>query len=215
MRRLLAAVIGASVTLSLGGPSAQGVAPHHEKYESRWVNAFWHSRAKVDPDTYLKITWYVGAYDSGEAGIFSDLYRSVQRCEQEDGRDRCRSVQAMSWYGYTDERHTNSFTLDRQLTSGHLDATYKLFRRVDSEQVFVGRFHVMTDLTGTGDMIQGRSSYSTREGCTTVKYRGRYARRAATATGMLTRGDAAARSLGETSDASFGANENVEFEHTC
>ncbi len=215
MRNVLAAIIGALVTLSLGAPTAQAVTPHQERYQSEWVNAFWHSRIRVDPDTYLKITWYAGAYDNGDEGFFSDLYRSVERCEKRDGRDSCRSVQSMSWYGYTNDRTANSFSLDPHLASGHLDATYRLFRRVDREQVLVGRFHIVTDLTGTGDLIRGRSSYTTHEGCTTVKYSGKYSRRPATATAMLSRDGVTPRSLGETSDASFGTNESVEIEHTC
>lgn len=215
MRRVLAVLMGASVTLSLGASTAQAEKPHRERYQSEWVNVFWHSRMRVDTDTYLKITWYAGAYDNGEHGFFSDLYRSVERCERSDARDQCRYVRALSWYGYTDDRESNSFSIDRRLGFGHLDATYRLFRRVDNEQVFVSRFRIVTDLTGVGDVIHGRSSYTTHEGCTTVKYSGKYERRAATATGMLTRAGAAARSLGTTSDASFGANENVEIEHTC
>jgi hypothetical protein len=215
MRRVLATLIGISVAVSLGAPTAQAVAPHREKYQSWWVNAFWHSKVKVDPDTYLKITWYAGAYDNGEEGFWSDLYRSVERCQVRDGGDRCRSVRSMSWYGDTTDRQSSSFTLDRRMDSGHLDATYRLFRRVDGEQVLVGRFHVVTDLTGRGDLVRGRSSYSEHQGCTTIKYSGRYQRREATATGTLARGDAAARSLGRTADANFGANQSVEIQHSC
>jgi hypothetical protein len=203
------------VMLSLGAPTAQAVAPHQEKYQSRWVNAFWHSRVRVDPDTYLKVTWYAGAYDNGDEGFWSDLYRSVERCDVQDGRDRCRSVQSMSWYGETTDGDSNSFTLDRRMNSGHLDATYRLFKRVDREQVLVGRFHVVTDLAGRGDRVRGRSSYTEHQGCTTIKYSGRYERRAAKATGTLARGDAAAWSLGTTADANFGASESVEIQHTC
>ena len=215
MRRALAVLIGASVALSLAGPTAQAAKPHHEQYQSRWVNAFWHSTVTLDPDTYLAITWYAGAYDNDDQGFFSDLYRSVERCQKRAGADRCQFQRDLSWYGYTSRRKGNSFTLDKRFTSGHLDATYKLYRSVDRKQVFVGRFHVVTDLAGTGHLTHGRSSYTSHQGCTTFKYSGKYESRQATATGTLARGDRAARDLGGTDDANFGANQNIEIDHTC
>jgi hypothetical protein len=56
MRKTVAVFIGAVMTLALVGPAAQAGPPHHEAYETRWVNAFWHSRVRVDPDTYLHVT---------------------------------------------------------------------------------------------------------------------------------------------------------------
>jgi hypothetical protein len=207
--------VGAMLVVSLGGWGAQAAKPHHEQYQSRWVNAFWHSKVRLDSDTYLKVTWYAGAYDNGTEGFFSDLYRSVEKCQKRDGHYRCRYQRDMSWYGYTSRQGQNSFTLDKQLTTGHLDATYKLYKSVDRKRVFVGRFHVVTDLSGTGVMTRGRQSYTSHEGCTTFKYSGKYEVRQATATGTLARGDGRSRDLGETDDANFGANQNVEFDHTC
>jgi hypothetical protein len=215
MRRALAVLLGAMLVLSLGGWSAQATKPHHEQYQSRWVNAFWHSKVRLDSDTYLRVTWYAGAYDNGSDGFFSDLYRSVEKCQKQDGYDRCRYQRDMSWYGYTSRQGQNSFTLDRKLTTGHLDATYRLYRYVGRRQVFVGRFHVVTDLSGNGVMTRGRQSYTSHQGCTTFKYSGKYESRQATATGTLARGDGPARDLGETDDANFGANQTVEIDHTC
>jgi hypothetical protein len=101
------------------------------------------------------------------------------------------------------------------MTLGHLDATYRLFRYQDRERILVGRFHVVTDLVGSGDLTRGKNSYTSHQGCTTFKYSGKYEYRQATATGTLSRGNGPARDLGETDDAAFGASESVEIEHTC
>jgi hypothetical protein len=214
MRKAVTVLLAFAVVGIVGGP-ATAAPKHQERYQTRWVNAFWHSRARLDSRTYLRVTWYAGAYDTGESRFFSDLYRSVERCKRRDGRDRCRYAQRLSWYGYTSRRSGNTFTLDRRLSQGHLDATYRLYRSVRRHRVLVGRFHVVADLTGTGDLIRGRQSYTTQQGCTMFSYKGRYESRAATATGTLARGDKAARDLGETKDANFGANKTVEIEHTC
>ena len=213
MRRGLVVLLALAIVGLMSGPAS--AATHQERYKTRWVNAFWHSRARVDAHTYLRVTWYAGAYDSGESGFFSDLYRSVDRCTRTAGRDRCRTSRRMSWYGYTNRSSGNTFTLDRRLSVGHLDATYRLYRSVDRRRVLIGRFHVVTDLTGAGDLTRGRSTYTEQQGCTMFSYKGRYAYRDATATGTLARGDQAARDLGTTKDANFGANQAVEIEHTC
>jgi hypothetical protein len=215
MRRALAILLGATLVLPLVGWNAHAAEPHHEHYQSRWVNAFWHSKVRIDSSTYLRVTWYAGAYDIGSEGFFSDLYRSVEKCRKQDGRDPCRSQRDRSWYGYTSREGQNSFTLDRKLTTGHLDATYKLYRYVDPDPVFIGRFHVVTDLVGTGVMTRGRESYTSHQGCTTFKYSGKYENRQATATGTLARGDGPATDLGSTADATFGATKTVEIDHTC
>jgi hypothetical protein len=214
MRKMLTGLVVASLVLSLGVQAAQAAKPYHEGYQSTWVNAFWHSRVNLDNRTYLRITWYVGAYDSGEYGFFSDLYKSVNRCEKRSGHDRCKYRSGLSWYGYS-RRSGSTFTLDKQLSLGHLDGTYKLYRYVGDERVFIDRFHVVTDLSGTGDLSRGRSSYTEHEGCTTYKYSGKFAYREATATGTITRGDADARDLGSTNDASFGENQSIDIVHTC
>ena len=215
MRRALAILVCAMLVVPLVGWNAQAAEPHHEQYQSRWVNAFWHSRVRLDSNTYLRVTWYAGAYDNGSEGFFSDLYRYIEKCQKQDGRDQCRPQRDMSWYGYTSRAGKNSFTLDRKLTTGHLDATYKLYRYVDREPVFIGRFHVVTDLVGTGAMTRGRESYTSHQGCTTFKYSGKYENRQATATGTLARDDGPATDLGSTDDAVFGATKAVEIEHTC
>jgi hypothetical protein len=215
MRRALGVLIGASVAVSLLAPAARAVQPHHEKYAVQWVNVFWHSRARLDSDTYLKVTWYVGAYDGGSDGLFSDLYRSVERCQKLDGRDRCRYDGDKSWYGQTTRPEDVSFAQDKRLTSGRLDASYRLFREGDDGQIFLGRFHIVTDVSGTGELTRGRNSYTVHQGCTTIKYSGKYAYRSATAVGTLTFADGSTRRLDQTEDAAFGSNESAEIEHTC
>src|SRR5919198_6014707 len=100
MRRVLAVLVGAALVLSWA-PSALATKPHHERDETRWVNAFWHFTKNADQDTYLRITWYAGAYESQEYGFFSDLYRSVERCQRRGGRDRCRYQRGKSRDGLT------------------------------------------------------------------------------------------------------------------
>jgi hypothetical protein len=215
MRRVWAVVVVASLVLSWGTTSALATRPHHERYETRWVNAFWHFRKNVDHDTYLRITWYAGAYDSRDQGFFSDLYRSVERCQRQAGRDSCRYQRDSSWYGDTRRLGQNAFTVDNRLSTGHLDATYRLFRTLHHDRVLVGRFHVVADISGTGTMTRGRQDYTSHQGCTTVRYSGKFKYRQATARGTLARDGGAARDLGSTSDANFGENQNVEIEHSC
>lgn len=214
MRKALTALVAASLVLSLG-QAAQAAKPSHGGYQSTDVNAFWHSKVTVDSDTYLRITWYAGAYDNAQEGFFSDLYRDVERCQKQNGPDRCSYVRAMSWYGSTRRTDTNSFTMDKQLTAGHLDASYNLFHYVGGERVFVARFHVVADLVGTGVLTRGRNSYTEHQGCTTIKSSGKFAYRQATATGTLTRGNESAVDLGSTTDANFGENQFVDISHTC
>ncbi|MDP9329237.1 MAG: hypothetical protein M3P11_01125 [Actinomycetota bacterium] len=212
MRKMLIALTAASLVLSLSG-LAQAAEQHHEKYQSSYVNAFWHSKVTVDSDTYLRITWYVGAYDNGTDGFFSDAYRDVARCQVLTGRDRCNYSRALSWYGYTRRSGVNSFTIDKQLTAGHLDAYYKLY--VDKTGELVGRFHIVTDLAGTGDLTFGRQRYTEHQGCTTFKYSGKFEYRQATATGTIALGDETATDLGKTNDANFGASQFIDISHTC
>jgi hypothetical protein len=215
MRRAGAVTIGVLLVLSIGGAAAQAEKPQHEVYRNRWVNVFWNSKIKVDSDTSLRVTWYAGAYTSAESGFFSDLYRSVERCTRSDGHLRCRYVRHMSWYGYTTREAGNSFTLDQKLTSAHLDAAYRLYRRAHGDAVLVGRFRVDTEVSGTGKLTRGRSSYSSHQGCTTYRSSGKWESRQGTATGTLAEGTGATVDLGETNDANFGASQNLEIEHTC
>ena len=215
MRRAAAIIVGALLVLSMGGSVAQAQKPQHEVYENRWVNVFWNSKIRVDSDTSLRITWYAGAYIDAESGFFSDLYRSVERCTRTDGRVACRYVRHLSWYGYTRREAGNSFTLDQKLSSAHLEATYRLYRYARGDSVLVGRFRVDTDVTGTGKLTRGRNSYSSHQGCTTVRSSGKWESRQATATGTLAEGTGPAADLGETDDANFGASQSLEIDHTC
>src|SRR3990172_7482232 len=131
MRRLLSVLLGVALLVPLQGLGAQA-ENRRERYSTAWINVFWHSRQKVDGDTYRLITWYAGAYDSGEEyGFWSDLYRSVSECEKRDGRDKCRYLRKLSYYGDTRE---GTFTIDRKLSTSHLAATYKLHRWVHGER---------------------------------------------------------------------------------
>lgn len=212
MRRMLVFAM-LTALLSLQGTPAQSEPSERTRYESTWINAFWYSRERVDRDTYRRITWYAGAYDSGtEGGFWSDLYRSVLECEKREGRDRCHYVRRLSWYGDT---HRGTFTIDRKLMTSHLEVSYRVYGYSHGEQELVGRFHVVTDATGVGGLAHGRSSYTYHLGCISYTYSGKWASRQASATGSLALGDEEARSLGETDDAALGRSEDVSIQHDC
>src|SRR3989337_545450 len=212
MRRLLSVLLGVALLVPLQGLGAQA-ENRRERYSTAWINVFWHSRQKVDGDTYRLITWYAGAYDSGEEyGFWSDLYRSVSECEKRDGRDKCRYLRKLSYYGDTRE---GTFTIDRKLSTSHLAATYKLHRWVHGEREFVGKYSVSTDALGTGKLAHGRSSYTYHEGCVFYSYSGNWVARQGTATGTLTRAGEDPRDLGETDDTWMGRSDNVDFGHDC
>lgn len=213
MKRTFAVAVVTALLFSFQGSAVRAERPHHGRYETKWVNVFWHSRERVDRDTYRRVTWYAGAYDSGEEGGFwSDLYRSVEECEKREGRDRCTWVRRLSWWGVTGR---GAFTIDGKLSSSHLEVSYKLYRTRHGEQERVGRFHVVAEATGDGDLTRGRNSYSFHQGCVVHHYNGRWASRQASATGTLALGDGEPWSLGETDDAAIGTSEDVSFEHVC
>lgn len=212
MRGRIAIAIVTALLLSTPGAAARAEPPERTQYQSTWINVFWYSRERVDRDTYRRVTWYAGAYDSGGDGFWSDLYRSVQECEKREGRDRCHYVRRLSWYG---ETYRGTFTIDRKLSTSHLEASYRLYRYSQGEREPVGRFSVSTDAAGVGELAHGRNSYTYHLGCVTYTYSGKWASRQASATGTLARGDETPRNLGETNHAALGRNEDVSAEHEC
>jgi hypothetical protein len=212
MRKAFAIAVISALTLSIQAAPASAEGAERYRYETTWVNVFWHSRERVDQDTYRRITWYAGAYDSGEDGFWSDLYRSVSECEEGDGRDRCRYVRRLSWWGVTGR---GSFTIDGQLESSQLEVSYRLYQTRNGERERIGRFTIVTDVMGRGELATGRSSYTYREGCTMYRSNGRWASRQATATGTLARGGHDPSNLGKTDDAAIGTNEDLSISHEC
>lgn len=212
MKKAFAIAVITGLTLSIQAAPAPAEEAERYRYETTWVNVFWHSRERVDRDTYRRITWYAGAYDSGEDGFWSDLYRSVSECEKGDGRDRCRYVRRLSWWGVTGR---GSFTIDGQLESSRLEVSYRLYRTRDGDRQRIGRFTIVTEVSGAGELATGRSSYTSREGCTIYRSNGRWASRSATATGTLARGDHEPWDLGQTDDAAIGTSEEVSITHEC
>jgi hypothetical protein len=121
-------------------------------------------------------------------------------------------VRRLSWWGVTGR---GSFTIEGNLDSADLEVSYRLYRTRNGEREPVGRFTIVTGVTGVGDVARGRNSDSYREGCFKYTSRGEWASRQATATGTLARGDAEPRDLGETDDAAFGTSETLSVEHEC
>jgi hypothetical protein len=211
MHRILAMAVVAAVGLvGLGAPAANAVS---EKYQSRSLNAFWHIRKTVDADTYLRTTWYAGAYQSGEGDFWSDLYKETQRCQVRDGRDRCREVSFA--YGAIRDLGDGSFTVDRKVTTGHLKATYRLHTYRDGERVNLGPAHIVADLTGRGDVWRSRESYSSHSKCDHYRFSGTWRFRRALATGTLDFRGVEGRDLGTTRDAGMAAGETIEVSHSC
>lgn len=211
MRRMWATAVVAVVALvGLGAPTADAVS---EKYESRSLNAFWHIRLTVDADTYLRTVWYVGAYQSGEGDFWSDLYKSTRRCHVRDGRDRCREVSFA--YGDINDLGGGSFTVDRNVTTGHLEATYRLHTYRDGERVSLGPAHIVAELTGRGDVSRGRERYSSHSKCDHYSFSGTWRFRRALAVGTLDFRDVEGRDLDATRDAGMAAGKSIEVSHSC
>jgi hypothetical protein len=216
MRRLIVLAVGISVALCLTLP-AQALTGPRERYDTIGLDAFWHDTRRIDRSTYLRTTWYAGAYVSEghqEYLFWSDLYKDVQRCEERDGRDRCRT--AAYWVGIIDElARGDSFSVDRKLTTGRLIATYRLRQRDGGG--WVGGRRIVTvnaTLTGLGETHRSEYSEESWEGhCLVWGYEDRSVRREAVATGTLS-GDVT-RSLGRTRDAGLSSGRSAFVEGDC
>lgn len=211
MRRFGTVVVCAALLVPLWTVHVEA-APQRSTAQS--YNAFWHTKRKVDQDTYLKTTWYAGVYDYGD-GFWSDLYKSVDRCEKREGRDRCRSDSYL--IGVINRLGTGEFTLDRKLTTGTFRATYPMEKYVPGEdERDIGQMRISVDLVGTGDLTTSRESYSVRSGCFSYQYNGRRTYRDATATGVveILSSDQTV-TLRETDDANISIGSNFYIENTC
>jgi hypothetical protein len=216
MRRLIVVAVGMSAVFSLTLP-AQALTGPRERYDTIGLDAFWHSKRRIDRTTYVRTTWYAGAYISDghqESDFWSDLYKDVQRCEERDGHDRCRS--AAYWVGVINELGAgDSFSVDRKLTTGELIASYRLRQREDGQ--WVGRAQtVEVNATLAGRGATRRSEYSEEEWeghCLVWGYESRSIRREAVATGSLS-GDVS-KSLGRTRDAGLSSGRSAFVEGDC
>lgn len=209
MRRLLVAGVVVGMLMPLGAPGSVAAG---ERYQSQSLNAFWHSRKRVDADTYLRTTWYAGIYESGE-GLWSDLYRQVQRCREREGRDRCRSDSFA--YGEINDLGSGSFSIDSRLSAAHLEATYRLHTREDGERVSLGRAHLVADLEGIGDVTRSRDSGSSHSRCDHYRYSGKWRYRRAVARGTLDFRGARDTDLGTTRVASIARGQVISVVHEC
>jgi hypothetical protein len=210
MRRLWIIVLGAVLLFPLAAPGASA-RPLREN--SRSYNAFWYLTRRVDANTYVNITWYAGVYESGDS-FWSDLYRYVERCERRPGRDRCRSGPYM--VGVIEDNSSGTFTLDAGLATGVFEATYPMEVYDGGDEHRAGRIHIAVGLTGTGDLSISRETYYYEEGCTRVRYSGRWEYRQASATGTLTfvrTGNTL--DLAATEDANMRQGRSMQITHEC
>jgi hypothetical protein len=208
MRRLLTVAVVTGLALSVAAPPAKAKG---EGFPGDALSASWRSRRPLTSHTYLRVFWYVDAYDTGDT-FWSYLSRYVVRCEEREGRDRCRTK---SWQGGWIKRiGAGEFSVDRKLTSGHLEATYRLRTWRDREWHFVGKASIVADLTGVGDVTRSRYSYSFHTGCTQVTYKGRSLSRDAVAVGTLEL-DGQTRHLGETRHGSLSRGKSLVVENDC
>lgn len=209
MRRLLTIVLGVSLLAPLGTAATAA----SQRYQSLSINAFWNSKHKIDADTYLRTTWYQGVWGNAEEGFGSDLYRYVERCSRQDGGGfRCRRISL--WSGDMRNPDQGAFSVDRKLTTGSMEGTYPLRRRVSGGSVLVGVAHIVTSLVGTGPIAHGRSTYTVHEGCNVYKYGGKWRSRDAVATGTLSMGDMTI-DLPATEDANLETAEDIDVFHSC
>jgi hypothetical protein len=207
MRKLL--VAGLLTAMMVSGGRVAGAA---ERYESQSVNSFWHQRKQVDADTYLRTTWYAGAYQTGE-GFWSDLYKNVRRCEKRQGRDRCRRTSFT--VGVIRDIGAGSFSVNRGLGEAHLEVTYRLRKFVDGKRVIVGKAHIVANFEGVGDVVRSRDSYSFHSKCDHFSYSGKWRYRSALARGTLDFKDLQGKDLGATRDANIARGQTVEVQHNC
>jgi hypothetical protein len=179
MRRLLTVVVVTGLALSVAAPPATAKG---EGFTGDSLSASWRFRRPLTSHAYLRVFWYVDAYDTGDS-FWSSLSRSMVRCTEREGRDRCRT---RSWQsGWIKRLGGGEFSIDRKLTSGHLEATYRLRTWRDGEWHFVDKASIVADLTGVGDVTRSRYSYSFHTGCTQATYKDKSRSRDAVARGIL------------------------------
>lgn len=208
MRRLLIVAFVTGLALFVAAPPAMA---KDEGLPGDALSASWRSRRHLTSDTYLRVFWYVDAYDTGDR-VSTYISRYVVRCAKRDGRDRCRT---RSWQsGWIRRLDDGEFSIDRKLASGHLEATYRLRTRSDREWHVVGEASIIVDLTGVGDVTRSRYSYSFHTGCTQGTYKGRSVSRDAVAVGTL-EFDGKTRHLGETRRAWLSTGKSLEIENDC
>jgi hypothetical protein len=210
MRKMMAVVLGAALAMPM--LVAQPVAARPERAESRSYNAFWHLRQRVDRDTYRRITWYAGVYESRE-GFWSDLYRSVQICERGPGRDRCRSGPYL--VGVIEDLGDGTFEMDSGLDSGYFEATYPMELYKHREERRYGRIRIAVELTGTGDLTRYTERSTYEEGCYRVRYSSSWEYRQAIAAGVLTfNRTGETLDVGNTDDANMGQGRWFQIDHS-
>lgn len=211
MRRLMVVILGALLAVPATAPAASA---RPERSESSSYNAFWHIRERVDRDTYLRIVWYAGVYADGDS-FWSDLYRSVQRCERGPGRDRCRSGPYM--IGVIEDLGDGTFELDQGLETGYFEATYPMEVYSERGERDAGDIHIAVNLAGTGTLSSSSERSTYEDECYRVRYSSSWEYRRAIASGVLTfERSGATLDVGDTDDANMGRGRSVSITHeTC
>jgi hypothetical protein len=211
VKRLAAVLVGLCLLMPLGTGIASAGKP--ERYVSQSFNAYWNHRRKIDRTHYIQSQWYAGVYDSGE-DFWSDLYKSVRLCTKgDDGRTRCRSK--AFWYGDINDLGDGSFTIDSQLETGSLEATYRLESREGRDEELIGRTTISVQLTGVGDISKNSYRATYQEGCNTFRYTSRSEYRRAEATGSFSIKGGTEGSFGTTQDGYMSQGSSMDFSKTC
>ena len=158
---------------------------------------------------------YTSEEEAGESDFLSDLYKSSERCERREGRDRYRSA-GSQLYGVIDDLGRGEFTLDPGLETGYFEATYPMERRNGRHSQSIGKIRISVDLVAVGEVERYRESYAYSFDCYRVRYSGRSEYAQAEATGVLTflRVDRTIL-LGTTQSAGMSQGESMSIEHTC
>jgi hypothetical protein len=212
VKKLVVTLVGMLVLGLVGPIPAQAVEVDTDSSRSSVLNVFWYSKRKVERGT-VRTTWYVGIYQSGDE-LWSDLYQSAYRCRREDGRRRCSRL---LWrYGDITDLGDGSFTLQNDLSEGHLSATYELRTWKGGDRLRgTTSWSISTDFEGLGELQKYSYSDSYTSGCDTWRFRSRGVGRSGEAHGTLTVPDGEVRDLGETYSAYAATGKRFQFIRTC
>jgi hypothetical protein len=217
MRRWIVLFCTASLAMSLAGSApagAKGGDGIPEEYDSIGLSASWSAERKSSGKEYIRITWYLDAYQTIEAGqpepdFWSSVSRNKERCTRSPGRDRCRFL----LYEYGSIRNVGGglFSVNADLTGGAIEATYAL-KFVDGKRVDHPRsVRFAATFRGSGETYRTTDEYTTYEDdCLLSEYSSEYSNREAEALGELD-----GRNLGPTDDGYLSTGHSVYTEYDC
>jgi hypothetical protein len=172
MRRFLVFAVFASLFLGLA-PTARASQPERFVYEANGFYLSWRDQRPVSANIYLKIYWNVYASDSREGqerSFRASVYRNVDRCERQDGRDRCHNRSRMQ--GIERDLADVTFWVDPDLGTAGLTGAFRLRQVKHHEVVALKNVEISARLVGRGDVYRSRSSYTNWDGtCPESRYR--------------------------------------------